>query len=183
MYVVAKSLDQSVPGRLNRPAFDRSELAAIAITRPRPRSTFDRIRTRSVAMIDGKSSQGRKIADGDHGAKNLTNDPRRYFCGRHRVLDEVECVAIVEAPIELSLAAAGIPSLATQGTTCPDWLPLVQRFALLSWTVMEDNDDHDGHPIGRGPQPGVSAGVLWCALGELAERAQDVAGHGSRPHQ
>jgi len=48
----------------------------------------------------------------------LTNGRSGIFvAGTAWPLDQVECVAIVEAPIDaLSLAAAGIPTLATQGT-------------------------------------------------------------------
>ena len=74
--------------------------------------------------------QGRKIADGDYGEKMLTNGRGGIFvAGTIWPLDQVECVAIVEAPIDaLSLAAAGKPTLATQGTSCPDWLPLALAF-------------------------------------------------------
>jgi hypothetical protein len=57
-------------------------------------------------------------------------------------LGEVECVAIVEAPIDaLSLAAVGIPALATQGTSCPDWLPLALAFKTV--LLAHDNDELD----------------------------------------
>jgi hypothetical protein len=60
-------------------------------------------------------------------------------------LDQVECVAIVEAPIDaLSLAAAGLPTLATQGTSWPDWLPLTLAFKTVLLGHDNDEPDADG---------------------------------------
>jgi hypothetical protein len=89
--------------------------------------------------------QGRKIAAGEQGEKMLTNGHGGIFvAGAVWPLDQVECVAIVEAPIDaLSLAAAGIPALATQGTSCPDWLPLALAFK--SVLLAHDNDEPDGN--------------------------------------
>lgn len=89
--------------------------------------------------------QGRKIAAADYGEKMLTNGRGGIFvAGTAWPLEQTERVAIVEAPIDaLSLAAVGIPALATQGTSCPDWLPLALAFKTV--LLGHDNDAPDAY--------------------------------------
>lgn len=131
---------------------------------PRPVGALDQRRERRVAprgdrrvvfpIVDKVGEligiQGRKIANSEPGEKMLTNGRGGIFVvGTAWPLGEVECVAIVEAPIDaLSLATAGIPALATQGTSWPDWLPLALAFK--SVLLGHDNDEPDGNGLRAG---------------------------------
>ena len=44
-----------------------------------------------------------------------------------------------------------------------------QRFAFRGRAVVEGDDDDDRHAVGRGAEAGVGAGILGCALRELAD--------------
>jgi len=93
--------------------------------------------------------QGRKIADGEHGEKMLTNGRGGIFVAGTTWPVEVERVAIVEAPIDaLSLAAIGIAALATQGTSWPDWLPLSLAFKKVLLAHDNDEPNADGQRAG-----------------------------------
>jgi hypothetical protein len=88
--------------------------------------------------------QGRKIGDVEHGEKMLTNGRGGIFVAGAAwpLQGEIDHVAIVEAPIDaLSLAAAGVVALATQGTTWPEWLPLALAFKKV--LLAHDNDAPD----------------------------------------
>jgi hypothetical protein len=104
--------------------------------------------------------QGRKIADGGCGEKMLTNGRGGIFVAGATwpLQEQIERVAIVEAPIDaLSLAAAGMPALATQGTSWPAWLPLALAFKKV--LLAHDNDEPS----------------------EYGERAGEMAAAGLRP--
>jgi len=94
--------------------------------------------------------QGRKIADGEYGEKMLTNGRGGIFvAGTAWPVDQVERVAIVEAPIDaLSLAAVGVPAVATQGTSWPDWLPLALAFKKVLLAHDNDEPNVDGERAG-----------------------------------
>ncbi|MBV9322880.1 MAG: toprim domain-containing protein [Chloroflexi bacterium] len=88
--------------------------------------------------------QGRKIVDGEHGEKMLTNGHGGIFAAGTAwpLTEQLERVAVVEAPIDaLSLAAAGMVALATQGTSWPEWLPLALAFKKV--LLAQDNDAPD----------------------------------------
>jgi len=90
--------------------------------------------------------QGRKVADGDYGEKMLTN-------GRGGVF-----VAGTAWPLG-ELAAVGVPTLATQGTSWPDWLPLALAFKKV--LLAHDNDEPD---VGGQRAGEVAAASLAPAL-------------------
>jgi hypothetical protein len=99
--------------------------------------------------------QGRRLGDGDYGEKMLTNGHGGIFAAGTPwpLTEQLERVAIVEAPIDaLSLAAAGVATLATQGTSWPEWLPLALAFKKV--LLAHDND---------APEAGERAGDLAAA--------------------
>jgi hypothetical protein len=104
--------------------------------------------------------QGRKIADSEFGSKMLTNGQGGVFMAGTAWPVEAERVAIIEAPIDaLSLAAVGLPALATQGTIWPDWLPLALAFKKV--LLAHDNDE----PNAEGQRAGdIAAASLVPAL-------------------
>ena len=96
--------------------------------------------------------QGRKIAEGECGEKMLTNGRGGIFVAGSAwpLPEQIERVAIVEAPIDaLSLAAAGVAALATQGTSWPEWLPLALAFKKVLLAHDNDAPDADGECAGE----------------------------------
>jgi hypothetical protein len=115
--------------------------------------------------------QGRKIGDGEYGEKMLTNGHGGIFVAGTAwpLTEQLERVAIVEAPIDaLSLAAAGVVALATQGTNWPEWLPLALAFKKV--LLAHDNDTPDGAGERAGDLAAASMVPVLRSYGAEPER-------------
>jgi Toprim-like len=114
--------------------------------------------------------QGRKIADSERGEKMLTNGHGGIFvAGTPWPLEETQRVAIVEAPIDaLSLAAVGVPALATQGTSWPAWLPLALAFRKV--LLAHDNDEPNAYGEHAGDMAASSLVPALRSYGAEPER-------------
>jgi hypothetical protein len=115
--------------------------------------------------------QGRKIGEGEYGEKMLTNGHGGIFAvgTAWPLTEQLERVAIVEAPIDaLSLAAAGVAALATQGTSWPAWLPLALAFKKV--LLAQDNDVPDTDGECAGDLAAASMGPALRSYGAEPER-------------
>lgn len=111
--------------------------------------------------------QGRVITANDLGPKVVTrgNLSLGVFLTDPHVL-EAPLIAVVEAPIDaLSLALAGIPSVALCGTNLPEWLPQIVAFRTIVLAF-------DADPAGD--QASVKAANAFRAFGCDLERWRPI---------